>query len=81
VDEASRAVGANSDLAVLLSIDLLVVLIEHVVKCLVDVVKVHENANLASLHASHNIMDEFVDRLLLLVMLEITSIEDFKLPV
>jgi hypothetical protein len=79
IDNASAFVGSNCDIAEFERTNFLIVLVEHVVKVLLDIVEVKEYAQIAALHLQNNFVDELINRILILVFIKVTAVEDLIL--
>lgn len=80
VNDTPALVRSDRDIAELKGTNLLVVLVEHVIKVLLNVVKVEEYAQVAAFHLQYNLVDELINRILILILNEIAAVEDLILP-
>ncbi len=76
IHQASATVGPDGDLAESLISHLLIVLVEHVIEVLLNLIQIEEDAEVATLHLEDDLVDQFIGRVLILVIREITSKED-----
>jgi len=80
IDYAPALVGANRHIAELERADLLIVLVQHIVEVLLDVVQVEEDAQVAALHLQDNLVDKLINRVFILILNEVTPVENLILP-
>lgn len=75
------AVSPKSDSAKLLAVHVCVALIEQVVKSLVNLVQVGDNADIALLYTKHDLIDYLVSTLFLHILSEVAADEYFVISV
>lgn len=80
IDYASALVGSDCDIAEFKRTDFLIVLVEHIIEVLLDVIEIEENAQVATLHLQNNLIDQLINRVLILIFNEVTAVEDLILP-
>lgn len=76
MDYASAAIRSNCDFASFLPINYLIVLVQHVIEGLIDILKIKKDNYFATLHAQDNVINDLVNGFFLFIFLEITSIEN-----
>ena len=57
IDYASTFIGSDRDITEFKRTDFLIVLVEHIIEVLLDVIEVEENAQVATLHLQNNLID------------------------
>lgn len=79
IDYASAFIGSDRDIAEFKRTDFLIVLVEHIIEVLLNVVEIEENAQVATLHLQNNLIDQLINRVLILIFYKVTAVEDLIL--